>query len=316
MRVAVNARQVLSRSTEWVVQTSALREARAAVIVPGARRDRALCQARLLLEAARRMADPGEGFPPGSRPTVRLGLYRQAAYWTLVAGRPDDVEPPSNVAVAWSDADPQRLRRAARDDDSLETLRQLLTDISRPDSLDVPEHEADRARDFVQALFDELDGPRRRVERTLAKRWSRLALVAGLLVLAVVAVRKLALGPNLLADRPFLLSSSWSGCANDPECPGLLFHTDAEDNPWVEFDLGAPKTFHRLEVTNRTDCCMDRTVPLVAEISDDRASWQEIGRRDTEFSTWVVTFSPRQARYLRLRIAKHSTFHLKDVALR
>jgi hypothetical protein len=298
------------------VQKSALREARAAVIPRGDRRNRALGQARLLLEVARRVTDPGEGFPPGSRPAVRLGLYRQAAYWTLVASRPDDAEPPSDVAGAWADADPERLRRAARDDVSLEKLKQLLADAAPPDSLDLPEHEADRARDFVQALFDEIDGPRRRVERTLVKRWSRLTLVVGLLVVSVLGVRRLALGPNLLAERSFRLSSSWSGCANDPECPGLLFHTDAEDNPWVEFDLGASETFHRLEVTNRTDCCGDRTVPLVVEISDDRATWKEIGRRDAEFTTWVLRFSPEKARYLRLRIARHSTFHLKDVELR
>jgi len=131
----------------------------------------------------------------------------------------------------------------------------------------------------------------------------------------VLGLRRLAVGPNLLADRPFRLSSSWSGCANDPECPGLLFHTNAEDNPWVEFDLGAPKSFHRLEVTNRTDCCGERTVPLVAEISDDRATWKEIGRRDAEFTTWVLKFPPQKARYLRLRIARNSTFHLKDVTL-
>ena len=93
---AVNARQVQSHSTEWVVQKGALREARAAVIPRGDRRNRAVCQARLLLEVARRVAEPVEGFPPGSRATVRLGLYRQAAYWTLVASRHDDAEPPSD----------------------------------------------------------------------------------------------------------------------------------------------------------------------------------------------------------------------------
>ena len=131
----------------------------------------------------------------------------------------------------------------------------------------------------------------------------------------MLGVRKLALGPNLLADKPFRLSSSWSGCSQDAGCQTLLFHTEAEQNPWVEFDLGARKKFHRLEVTNRTDCCSERTIPLVAEISDDRATWKEIGRRDTEFTTWNLTFSPKTARYLRLRIPRHSTFHLKDVAL-
>src|SRR5205814_7015451 len=167
---------VLSRSTEWVVQKRALREARAAVVPRGERRDRAVCQGRLLLEVARRLAELDAGSPPGSRAAVRLGLYRQATYWTLVASRHDDAEPPPDVAHAWSGADPERLRRAARDDVSLETLKQLLADASRPDSLDVPEPDADRAPDFVQALLDQIDAPRRRVQRTLAKRWSRLAL--------------------------------------------------------------------------------------------------------------------------------------------
>jgi len=245
-----------------------------------------------------------------------MGLSRQAIYWTLVGARSDDAAPPSDLAGAWSAADPERLRRAAHDDVNLQELKRSLIDVSRPDPLDISEQDAERARDFAQALLDELDGPRRRVERTLAKRWSRVALVAALLILAVFGVRKIVLGPNLLEDKPLRLSSSWSGCSGDAGCQGLLFHTDAEQNPWAEWDLGARKTFRRLEVNNRTDCCSDRTIPLVAEISDDRATWREIGRRDTEFTTWVLKVSPKTARYLRLRIPRHSTFHLKDVALR
>jgi len=45
-------------------------------------------------------------------------------------------------------------------------------------------------------------------------------------------------------------------------------------------------------------------------------SWRELARRDTDFSSWTVKFPPRTARYLRLRVARHTTFHLKDVALR
>ena len=54
----------------------------------------------------------------------------------------------------------------------------------------------------------------------------------------------------------------------------------------------------------------------MAEISSDHVTWKEIGRKDTEFSTWTLTFPPKTARYLKLRIQKQSTFHLKDVALR
>ncbi len=312
----MNARQVLSRSSEWVLRPHALREARAAVIPRGDRRDRAVCQARLLLEVARRVAAPVEGFPPGARPPVRLGLYRDAVYWTLVASRAADAEVPSDLAAAWASEDPDRLRRAAHDDVTLDALKRMLVDRSPPDPLDVAEADAARARDFAQALLADLDAPRRRVERTLFQRWWRVSLIALVILLAAIGVRKLSLGPNLLADKPFRVSSSWPGCSQDAGCQTVLFHTETELNPWVEFDLGARKTFRRLEVTNRSDCCTDRVVPLVAEISDDRTSWTQLGRRETDFSTWTLTFPPKTARYLKLRIPRHSTLHLKDVALR
>src|SRR6188768_1814563 len=84
---AVNARQVLSHSTEWVLRSRALRAARAEVIPRGDRRDHAIRQARLLLEVARRVAEPVERLPQGSRTAVRLGLTRDAVYWVLVGTR-------------------------------------------------------------------------------------------------------------------------------------------------------------------------------------------------------------------------------------
>lgn len=311
----MNARQVLSRSTEWVVRSQTLREARAAVIPRGDRRDRAICQARLLLEVARRVAEPVEAFPDGSRTAVRLGLYRDAVYWLLVASRPGGDEP-TDLAAAWAGAEPERLRRAAHDDISLESLKRTLVEHTRPDPLDVAEEDAARARAFAEALLAEMDGPRRRVDRTVLQRWWRIGLVALVLLAAVLGIRKIAMGPNLLAGKPMRVSSSWAGCAQDAGCQAMLFHTDPELNPWVEFDMGTPKTFRRLEVTNRGDCCGERAVPLVAEISTDRVNWKEIGRQETEFSTWTLKFAPKTARYLKLRVPRHSTFHLKDVALR
>jgi hypothetical protein len=298
---------------------NALRDARAAVVPRGDRRDRALCQARLLLEVARRVSEPVEGFPPGSRVAVRLGLYRQAAYWALAATQPADAESPPDLAAAWAGADPDRLRRATPqpgDAATLDRVRRTLVDRPQPDPLDVTDGDAEPARVFVEALLGEMDAPRRRVAVVLAHRWLRLGLAALAILVAAWGVHRLSLGPNLLANKPFRTSTAWIGCAGDAGCQALLFHTDPEFNPWVEFDLGSPKTFHRLEVSNRTDCCGERTIPLVAETSSDRLTWQELARRETEFSTWTVTFPARTARYLRLRVARHSTFHLKDVALR
>src|SRR6476659_6482929 len=130
--------------SEWVLRKNALREARAAVAPRGAQRDLALCQARLLLEVARRVEEPVESFPPGSRPPVRLGLYRQAAFWALGATRARDGEAPADLAGAWADADPERLRRAAPDEAALDQLKRALVERSQPDPLDVTAADADR----------------------------------------------------------------------------------------------------------------------------------------------------------------------------
>jgi len=317
----VNVPPALSRVSEWVLRRDALSGARAAVIPRGDRRDRALSQARLYLEVARRVAEPVEGFPPGSRAAVRLGLYREAAYWALAASRTDAGEAAPTLAAAWADEDPDRLRRAAGDqatgdDISADRLRRLLVDRSGPEPLDTADEDADRALAFVESLIAELDAPRRRVAIVHAGRWLRIAMCSVGVLLIAWGLYRLAIGPNLLSGKPMRTSTSFLGCSSDPSCQALLFHTDPELNPWVEFDLGTPKTFHRLEVTNRSDCCAERTIPLVAETSNDRMSWKELARRDTDFSSWTVKFPPRTARYLRLRVARHTTFHLKDVALR
>ena len=91
----------------------------------------------------------------------------------------------------------------------------------------------------------------------------------------------LMLGPNLAAGQPFRLSSTfsgWAGCVANNGCSGLMFHTETENNPWVEIDLGAPKKVRRVEVVNRGDCCADRATPLVAEVSTDRVTWTQVAR--------------------------------------
>ena len=146
-----------------------------------------------------------------------------------------------------------------------------------------------------------------------------MGLVAALAVVLAIAGRALVIGPNLAAGKPFRLSSqlsSWASCVANDGCKGLMFHTETEDNPWVEIDLGAPQKVKRLEVINRGDCCADRAVPLVAEVSNDRASWTEVARRTTPFGSWNATFPARVARYVRVRAPRRTVLHLMAVAVR
>jgi hypothetical protein len=306
---------ILAKLNDRFFRAAALRQARADLASLGETRWRALRQARLLIETARRVAEPVEALPPGDRPAILLSLYRDAVYWALVCRRADGDETPRDLKTLWAETPVEDLLPAAGDRETLESVKDRLAEPG-PASLDVANEDAAQTRAFAEALVTGLDASRRRVDQALGQRWSRIALVAGAVLLLGYGARVLAIGPNLLANKPFRTSSSWAGCAADPPCTSLLFHTDNENNPWVEFDLGAPRTFHRIEVTNRSDCCAERAVPLIAEVSPDRVHWMPLGSRDTDFSTWTIKFPAQTARYLRLRAPRVTTLHLKEVAVR
>jgi hypothetical protein len=127
--------------------------------------------------------------------------------------------------------------------------------------------------------------------------------------------------PDLAKGRPWRASSEFAAC--DPvhaSCANavtvIFFHTNEEESPWVEYDLGEPETIHQVEVQNRLDCCQDRAVPLVVEVGDDAKSWTQVARREEPFGRWIPTFPPRRARYVRLRVARRSMLHLELVAIR
>ena len=99
-------------------------------------------------------------------------------------------------------------------------------------------------------------------------------------------------------------------------CNGLVLHTDTEDSPWAEIDLGTPTEVHRVEVVNRGDCCADRAIPMVVELSNDRATWKQVARRDQVFGSWDASFPATTARYVRLRVLKRSVLHLRAITVR
>jgi hypothetical protein len=274
----------------------------------------ALEQARLLVEVARRVAKPVEALPPGSRAAARLTLYRDAVYWALVAGHPA-AEVPPDLRTAWLTQGSATFAALASDPNAMRIVERALLEVP-PTSLAVTEADADTVGAFAEALVDELDAPRERVERIRGQRWARFIATACAFVLLGYGVRVAALGPNLAADKPFHPSTSWSGCVTDPACVGLAFHTDFQNEPWAVLDLGRRTTFHRVEVTNRQDCCSERAVPLVVEVGDDEVHWREIARRDEQFSTWTIKLTPLTARYLRFKVTRQTTFHLQRVAVR
>lgn len=315
----IDARAIPRRIFEWIFRPAALREARAGLRAPDDPREAAARQARLLLEVARRTAEPAESLPAGAQPAVLLGLYRDAIYWALAARRADRDPAPADLRALWDASNPQLGAASPPDNEESAALRRALLDDYTPRGLDVSAKDAARARAFAEALVWDMDAPRRRVGQVFAQRWLRVALAGAVLLALLIAARAWMVGPNLAAGRPYRLSSTfsgWAGCLANNGCSGLMFHTETENDPWIEIDLGAPKKVSRVEVINRGDCCADRAVPLVAEVSTDRLKWTQVARREEPFGTWKASFPAHVARYVRLRATRHTVLHLQGVVVR
>jgi hypothetical protein len=303
----------VGRLREWTFRSTELEAARAQNPASNGARGRAARQARLLVEVARRVAEPVEVLPAGSRPPVIMQLCREAVCWALLALGPEPEAPSRDLKALWAERRPETLL-SEMEPESVEAVRRSLVDAS-PDSLDATDDDAKRARAFAEALVAVLDAPGRRVKRLLARRWAAISGLALLLVVLGLVVRALVIGPNLVAGRKLQTSSRWSGCPSDPNCVPLMFCTDNDPGPWVEFDLDRPRRVHRVDVTNRPDCCAERAIPLVVETSVDHATWTEVARRDDAFTKWTAEFPRTPARYVRLRVPRPSLLHLQDVEI-
>jgi len=318
-----------NKALEWIFVTDALRAARADFRRDEAVRGAALQQARLLGEIAGRIAEPAEPLPPGNRTPVVVRLLRDGVALALTAGKPAGqpvaegaagagapvIEAP-DLSLTWNDTPDGVLRDAAEDPDELSAVKAtLLPGASSPAA--VSDEAVARTRAFLDRLLWNADAPRRRVESLLIQRWLRI--IGALVVLAalVVGLGLAVRGKNVLEGKPFSVSSNWPGCATDPSCEGvLLFHTNNENEPWVIFDLQKPATIHEIDVTNRQDSYQERALPLIAEVSTDRLHWKEVGRRAEAFSSWTVKFPATSVRYIRLKVPRVTTLHLKSVEAR
>jgi hypothetical protein len=318
----------------WILRTSVLRDARRAVAASagGADAARRVGQARLLVEVAARVIEPTHELPAGSRAAVALSLYRDAVYWMLAAqagfpdggpSGPDGPAVPTGLAAApsldalWSAAMPPAtlLEAAGGDPAALAALRQVLVGLSPPLALGATPGDVEHVRAFVESLVWLHDRPRRALAQAHWQRWTRLGLVVAVIVLVVAGGRKLTLGRNWAEGRPFRTSSSHPSC-QPHDCADLLFHTLVENDPWVEIDLGQVRSIHRIDIANRSDCCAERAVPLVAEVSLDDRHWNQVARREAEFSTWTARFPTRPARYVRLHVPRETALHLEGIAVR
>jgi hypothetical protein len=143
------------------------------------------------------------------------------------------------------------------------------------------------------------------------------------------------LQPNLALGRPARQSSTsaWSMKLSAGEdasgavsgfCTGSYqFHTEFENEPWWDVDLGASQPIGCIRLYNRTDLAMERAARFRLLASDDGEVWIEFFRRDDAEPFGGLTGEPFtwscdqgiQARFVRIQLLGRNNLHLDQVAI-
>lgn len=290
------------------------------------RRSQRQVQDLALSQAARDLADSTldarEPLPPGTTVPLAIGLYRDAIYWALSATIPGD-ETPAPEQVLTAD-ESRALLESATTEEARSVVEKLLAE-THASWARRPHPEQEKA---VRALAETA---RRLVERVTTPdriaRWGtslRVGLtIAGALVFSLL-LYQLSLvirGPDYALGKPWKASSSMFKCKPESNsCGGattaIFFHTNDEDKPWVEIDLGEPVTFSEVVVHNRSDCCQERATPLMIEAGNDAKHLVQIARREEPFDVWHARFKSQTSRYLRLTVPRRSILHLERIEVR
>jgi hypothetical protein len=327
----------VSRFLDWFWLRSVERSIRERSGAPSARALDFIGRARVASEVAVRTERPAEPFLYGGGEAVACELYREVIHWALLAhaeltpgaGDAAPVEASTSVATLLERVDQALLADAASGKAELAALAPRLSESYREFTELAPADQrallAELAR-FATALLEPLASLEQKLERLWVRRIVHL-LGALVVLLAVVLVgRSIARSREREADlaprASWTTSSTYAvgGCKSPQQrCPGgesYFFHTANETNPWIVFDLGKERRISAVEVENRLDCCIERALPLVFEVSNNREKWTEVARSTEEFTSLRKKFKSVKTRYVRLRIDHASSIlHLSRVRI-
>jgi hypothetical protein len=308
----------LAHVREWLLRETALGQARKQQLRPGQRA--ALRAAVQALELAVRGIGL-EGYRAGPPLAATLMLYQEAVWWALQAAKDGTSAQPASLAEACAEH-AALLGALAGGEQQFARLRAEFLEPARH-SFQALDEESQvaliiSARSFATALIAHVGQPDAHLSKLLRDRWLR-----PLLVLASIAC--IAFGVRVaLAPRDVAAGKAWTASSADWDFPisgktdkfgndDMLFHTKAEDNPWLMVDLSKVEPVRGVAIENRHSCCQDRAVPLIVEVSGDAKTWREVARNTAVFTDWKVLFRPQPARFVRLRVPRQTVFHLRRV---
>jgi hypothetical protein len=153
-------------------------------------------------------------------------------------------------------------------------------------------------------------------------RLGSVALVLAVMVIGIVngvawneQRRDLARNASWKTSSTYAAGGCTSPAQSCPESPSYFFHTGQENNPSIVFDLGRQRGFSKIVVENRLDCCNERAIPLVVEVSTDGRKWKQVARRNETFTSWRAKFPSVRARWVRLSAKGFAMLHLSRVRI-
>jgi hypothetical protein len=297
-------------------------------------------RAQLAQFLAQSAARPNEPLPYSGADAVACELSREAIHWALLALReakhaegPDASAAPApdsrTLAALWSEADRESLERAAGAPGEAERLHTELLGKSFADFAELDPGQqaaaAKRLHAFADRLLEPLARPQHAQERTWVARVQLVFVVLGVLVMLVLLGKPLKerfdLTHDLAPTASWKASSLYRECWCDSpaqsceNCPNFFFHTENEDRPNIVFDLHSVRALSAVVVENRRDCCGERGLPLLIQVSADEKNWKTVATRKEEFTTWRANFPTEHARWVKLLVPNHNMLHLASVRL-
>lgn len=159
------------------------------------------------------------------------------------------------------------------------------------------------------------------VSRLVWKRRRRIATTSIVIVgLLAGSIMRLTRQENLALHRPAVVTDREPTFGVDPDHAvdgdrtNLGFHTTLVENATLTIDLGAVKPLRRVDVYNRVDCCQERAVPLVLELSSDGRNYEAVSSTKRKFDVWRVPLpAGTRGRFVRLLHKPRTYFHLSEV---
>lgn len=149
-----------------------------------------------------------------------------------------------------------------------------------------------------------------------------MRLLMSIAVIIVCSCYASGTAVNLALHKRAAQSSTYANDPNYAASKGVdgykydtsMFHTDLEDSPWWEVDLGAEYAIDNVIMYNRVGCCQERIAGVQVLLSSDGRHYMLVYTHDNyAFRDRRVDVGGLRARFVRIQLPRRDYLHLQEV---